>query len=129
MLDIKKGRDMVIIAGTRSGKSLLFQALLLIIKGAIVRVVMPTLALMNDQLQLMEKHGILVVALTSDMIAANPGIWKRVEAGNFSVILASLKILLQYAFVFLLRTVCNRSSPFTKHMAFIAIDEAYLVWG
>ncbi len=74
MLDIKKGRDMVIIAGTGSGKSLLFQALPLIIKDAIVLVVMPTLALMNDQLQWMEKHGISVVALISDMIATNPGV-------------------------------------------------------
>lgn len=37
------------MAGTRSDKSLLFQALPLIIKGGIVLVVMPTLALMEDQ--------------------------------------------------------------------------------
>ncbi len=119
---------MVIMAGTESGKSLLFQALPLIIKDAIVLVVMPTLALINDQLQWIEKHGISVVALTSNMIAANPRVWKQVETGDFSVILASPEILLQYASVFLFRTVCNRSSLFTKRLACIAIDEAHLVW-
>ncbi len=39
---------MVIMAGNGSGKSLLFQALSLIIKGAIVLVVISTLVLMND---------------------------------------------------------------------------------
>ncbi len=51
------------------------------------------------------------------------------EAGDFFVILASPEILLQYASVFFLRTVRNRSSPFTKRLACIAIDEAHLVWG
>ncbi len=51
LFDIKQGLDMVIMAGTGSGKSLLFQALPLIIKNAIVLVIMPTLALMKDQCQ------------------------------------------------------------------------------
>lgn len=59
------------MAGTRSSKSLLFQALPLIIKGGIVFMVMPTLALMEDQLLWMEKRDILVVALTANVIAAN----------------------------------------------------------
>ncbi len=63
------------------------------------------------------------------MIATNPRVWKEVEAGDFSVILASPKILLQYASMFLFRIVHNKSSLFTKRLACIAIDEAYLVWG
>lgn len=50
LLDIKQRRDMVVMASTRLGKSLLFQALPLITKYAIVFVVMPTLTLMEDQL-------------------------------------------------------------------------------
>ena len=51
LLDIKQGRDTVVMAGTGLGKSLVFQILPLITKDAIVLVVMPTLALMEDQLQ------------------------------------------------------------------------------
>ena len=50
----------------------------------------------------MEKYGISVIALTANTIAANPEVWKKVEAGNYFVILASPKVLLQYASVFLL---------------------------
>lgn len=127
-MDVKQGRDTVVMASTGLDKSLLFQALPLITKDAIVLVVIPTLALMEDQLQWMEKHGILVIALTTDTIAADPEVWKKVEAGDYSVILASPEVLLQYASVFLLRTVRNRGSAFTKRLACIAVDEAHLVW-
>ncbi len=46
--NIKQGLDVVIMAGTGSDKRLLFQALPLIIKNAIVLVIMPILALMED---------------------------------------------------------------------------------
>ncbi len=62
------------------------------------------------------------------MIATNPGVWKQVKASDFSIILASPEILLQYASVFLLCIVCNRSSLFTKCLAYITIDEAYLIY-
>lgn len=38
--------------------------------------VIPTLALMNDQLQLIKKHNISVIAFTLDIIAANPRVSK-----------------------------------------------------
>lgn len=129
LLDVKNGCDTVVLAGTGSGKSLLFQALLLIKKNAIVLVVMPTLALMENQLQAIEKHGTSVVALTSDAIAADPQVWKRVEARAYSIVLASPEVLLQYASVFLLRTIRDRSSAFTKRLACITVDEAHLIWG
>lgn len=77
----------------------------------------------------MEKHDILVITLTANAIATDPEVWKKVEAENYSIILASPKVLLQYASIFLFCTVRNRDSAFTKRLACIAIDEAYLVWG
>ncbi len=62
------------MASTGSGKSLLFQALPLIIKNAIVLMIMPTLALIEDQCQWMKKYGISVVAFIADVIAADPTI-------------------------------------------------------
>ncbi len=48
LFNIKQGRDTVIMAGIRSGKSLLFQAPPLIMRNAILLVIMPILALMED---------------------------------------------------------------------------------
>ena len=90
---------------------------------------MPTLALMEDQLQSIKKQGTSVITLTSDTIAADPQVWKRIEAGAYSIVFASPKVLLQYASIFMLRTVQERSSVFTKRLACIAVDEAHLIWG
>ena len=76
----------------------------------------------------MEQHGILVIAFTANAIAVNPEVWKKVEAGNYFVILASPKVLLEYASVFLLCMIWNRRSAFTKRLACIAVDKAHLVW-
>ncbi len=86
---------MVIMASTGSGKSLLFQVLPFIIKNAIVLVIMPILSLIEDQCQWMKKYGILVVALIADIIATDPTIWKKVEAGDYAVILGLLEVLLR----------------------------------
>lgn len=51
LLDVKQGRDTVVMADIRLGKGLLFQALPFITKDAIVLAVILTLALMEDQLQ------------------------------------------------------------------------------
>lgn len=77
----------------------------------------------------MEKHSILVITFTPDAIVADPKVWKKVEVGNYSVILVMPKMLLQYAYIFLLCTVQNRGSAFTKWLACIAVNEAHLVWG
>lgn len=49
ILDILKGVDVAVHAGTSSGKSLPFQAIPTVKIGAIVLVVSPTMALMKDQ--------------------------------------------------------------------------------
>ena len=77
----------------------------------------------------MKKYGILVVALKADVIAADPTVWKRVEAGDYAFVLTSLEVLLQYASVFLLYTIRNKCSAFNKRLICIAIDEAHLIWG
>lgn len=52
--DVFHGADIVVIAGTRSGKSLCFQAIPLVKYGAIVLVILPTIALMENQVSLTE---------------------------------------------------------------------------
>ncbi len=43
---------------------------------------------MEDQCQWIKKYGILVVALIVDVIAADPTVWKRVEAGDYAIVLS-----------------------------------------
>lgn len=52
--------DVVMSAGTSQGKSLTFQALLVLSKTGIVLVVCPTLALIDDQVRLLSFHSLYV---------------------------------------------------------------------
>lgn len=143
LLDVENGLDTVVVAGTGSGKSVLFQSIPIAVKDGIVLVISPTLALMADQicayyhlkgekltlnkLEQLASLNIPAVALTADYIQQNPRVWSRLEKGAYSVVLASPEILLVHGSVFLLRVVRNRTCAFIKRLACIAIDEAHLV--
>ena len=62
---IYEKKNVVVSAGTGSGKSLLYQLLSLIKKDVIVLVILPTIALMADQCQLLLDSNIATVALTA----------------------------------------------------------------
>lgn len=46
----------------------------------------------------------------------------------YSIVLTSPEVLLQFASIFIFRTMRNRASTFSKKLAYIAIDDAYLIW-
>ena len=75
----------------------------------------------------MKKYGISVIALTANIIAVNPIVWKRVETGDYVIVLASPEVFLQYTSVFLFRTARNKCSTFNKRLVCITIDEVYLI--
>lgn len=72
LLNVKNGRDTMVLAGIEFSKSLLIQALPIINKNTIVLVIIPTLTLMENQLQSIKKEGTSVIALNSSTIVANP---------------------------------------------------------
>lgn len=84
---------------------------------------------MKDQLWNIEKQDTFVITLMSNTIAADPQVWKRIKTGAYSIVLAFPEVLLQYTSIFILYTVWDRSSAFTKRLAYIAIDEVHLIWG
>ncbi len=77
----------------------------------------------------MVKRNISVISLISTVIAEDPGIWNRVDKGEYSVILGSPDVLLGPRSLFWQRTVRNRNNAFCKQLACIVIDEAHLIWG
>ncbi len=102
----------MVVAGTDSGKSVLFQGILIVVKDGIVLVILLILTLIANQigtyyhlegerlilnkLELLTSLNIPAVALTTDYIQQNPYIWSRLEKRVYSVVLALPEILLVY---------------------------------
>lgn len=120
-------RDVFVIAGTNAGKSLTYQAIPTV-TGGIVLVISPTIALMEDQQQWLIERNISAISLISIVVAEDPGIWNRVDKGEYSVILGSPEVLLGPRSPFWQRTVRNRNNALRRQLACIVIDEAHLIW-
>lgn len=127
-VDMKNRYNTVVLARIKPGKSLFFQTPFIIKKKDILLVIISILALLKDQLQSIKKQGLFVTALTSNIIAVNAQGWKSVKIGAYSIILASHEILLHYTSIYILHTVKDRSSAFTKKPACITINKAHLIW-
>lgn len=126
---VYENKDVVVSAGTGSGKSLPYQLLPLIKKDAIVLVISPTIALVADQCQSLLDLNITAVALTAETTDENPQIWSKINKGFYSVILASPEILLPHGSPFWLQIMNDRLSAFNRRIACFVIDDAHLMWG
>ena len=120
-------KDVFVIAGSNAGKSLTYQSIPKV-TGGIVLVISLTIALMEDQQQWLCERGISAVALISNVVAKDPGIWKRVDKGEYSVVIGSPEVLLGPRSLFWQRTMRNRNNEFCQQLACIVVDEAHLFW-
>lgn len=126
---VYKHKDVIVSAGTGSGKSLLYQLLPLIKKDVIMLMISPTITLMADQCQLLLDKGINAIALTAETTDADPQIWSKINKGLYSVILALPEILLSHGSFFWLQIVNDRLSKFNRDIACFVIDKAHLMSG
>ncbi len=67
--------------------------------------------------------------MTAEATREDRNIWKHINEGRYSVILASPEILLSHGSTFWLQTIRDRSNAFCRRLVCIAIDEAHLLWG
>jgi Helicase conserved C-terminal domain len=72
--------------------------------------------------------GIKAVALTAEKCAKNPGLWTKVDRGEFQLVYLSPEMLLHPNGHFLNVTVRNPTSNFMKNLCLIAVDECHLIW-
>lgn len=69
------------------------------------------------------------MALNSETLAGNRGLWKEVYDGKFHLILASPEVLPHDRSYFWETILRNRNSPFCSRLFAIIVDECHLVWG
>lgn len=84
-----------VIAGTGSGENLAYQSLPAVQTGGIALVISPTLALVHDQIQSLQKTGLVATALTSDEPQRNPSLWAEIDCGKYDIAPTSPEILLR----------------------------------
>jgi len=136
------GQDVIVIAGTGSGKSLCFQSLALKESDGLVVVISPLKGLMHDQVPLfygrswanlvpqvksLTAKRVSSIALTSEAFEANPKLWNTVENGSHRIVYATPEMLLRETSYFWKNILKNPESKFLKRLVAVAVDEGHLV--
>lgn len=125
--DVLQGRDVLAIMPTGGGKSLCFQ-LPAVLRDGLTIVVSPLIALMQDQVRLLEEQGIHATFINSSL--SGHEIASRIEAaasGAYKLLYLAPERLLQSEF---LRSALPRIAQ-SPGIRAIVIDEAHCVseWG
>lgn len=127
--DVCLMKDVVVSAGTGSGKSIIFQCLPYMRRGGIIMVISPLLSIMHDQVSWLQSIGISAVALTAEDIHEHPALWNEVGKGKHRIVYASPEVLLSPTSYFWTNILRDNQSRFTRNLVAIAIDEAHVIWG
>jgi ATP-dependent DNA helicase RecQ len=125
--DILDGRDVLAIMPTGGGKSLCFQ-LPAVLHGGLTLVISPLIALMQDQVRLLQDHGIEATFINSSLPHSEIAVrLQATNAGKYKLLYLAPERVLQAEFlnVILPRLIASPG------VAAIVIDEAHCVseWG
>ncbi len=125
--DVLDGHPVVTVMPTGAGKSLCYQlpAVLLGETGGVSLVVSPLIALMKDQVDVLQARGVAAVSLTSaSTAAAQSEILAGIGEGKYSVIYVAPERFRSPRFVSALAAIGDR-------LALMAVDEAHCIseWG
>ena len=125
--DIFAGRPVIAVMPTGAGKSLCYQlpAVVLAERGGITLVVSPLIALMKDQVDVLNARGVPAVALTSQSGADEKReMLEGIRAGMYTMVYVAPERFRSPRFVEVLQAIAPK-------IALIAIDEAHCIseWG
>lgn len=130
VLDVR-GRDVFITAPTGSGKSLLFQIAAMKLAqdyGALTIVVSPLVALMQDQLENLEKRGFRRAAMLNSQVSLHDRdrVIEDIQNGEIDILYLAPELLLSYNINHFIGEGDNK-----RQLGLMVIDEAHLVttWG
>ena len=120
-------RDLFLAAKTLWGKSMIMQAIPLLIRASVAIIVLPLNVIGEEQLlKIRAILGANPVFIYAEVIKAYTDILKHIKAGQFTHILVSLELLLSKRFHYILTWPAFRS-----HVFLVVINKCYLVanWG
>jgi len=138
---LSSGNDLLVKAGTGAGKTYVFWSMIEAKENVGIVLVLSPLKLIMDnhvlvlcgkmlicEIEKLNAIGISTIKITKESIQNDPGIWSRVDRGEYRVVYATPEVLLRSRSHFMKNTV-RKDNVFKKNLCAIAMDEAHTIWG
>lgn len=120
------GRDVACVAGTLSGKSLAFQAPILLLLGKVGIIICPINALATSMAVALNELKISAVALTDATVSADPGIFVKILKRQYNIVLISPERTLARKGHFW-TLVVKGGKQWTCDVGYVVADEGHLI--
>ncbi|KAB5587905.1 DEAD/DEAH-box helicase [Ceratobasidium theobromae] len=125
-LAILAGHDVIVHAGTGSGKTLIFAAPHFVLDNKVSIIISPLILLQQDQQNRMKKMGLNAIAINQE-VHLEPEVWNDLASGKYQIVLLSPEMALYNEKV----GKVFASTAFQKALIAIHVDEAHTIslWG